>query len=227
MTVREDDDAKRWGGPVGDVDERRRASRLEILGSWLGLWTAPRGVVVPPVPKGKVALVALAVLVIAGGAFALVAPKVDDTKRRTAAEQRKIDAAQRARLRRQTIAEQTPRHGRLAAGGTTAAIGRVEEAIGRDARARFDRDARRARCERGPGGTARRFALQCASATADIVGAGDQKGARGQLAIPYVAVVDLKRCRYTFCKVNPPPGEQIIPDPREVVALPRACTVAA
>ena len=31
------------------------------------------------------------------------------------------------------------------------------------------------------------------------------------------------RGRYAFCKTNPPPGEQVIPDPRRIVRLPRPC----
>ena len=48
-------------------------------------------------------------------------------------------------------------------------------------------------------------------------------GTRGSLGIPYRAVLDFGRARYAFCKVNPPPGEQVIPDPRKIVELPRAC----
>jgi len=65
--------------------DRPRAAWWEILGAWLHVWTPPRGVAVPPVPwrwvaaagAGLVALVAVIVLV--------VAPKVDEGKRRGAA----------------------------------------------------------------------------------------------------------------------------------------------
>jgi hypothetical protein len=66
-------------------------------------------------------------------------------------------------------------------------------------------------------------AYDCVSAIRDIVGAGEQEGAQGVLGIPFRAVVDWDRNAYAFCKVNPPPGEQIIPDPRSIVRLPRAC----
>jgi len=62
--------------------DRPRAAWWEVLGAWLHVWTPPRGVAVPPVPwrwvaaagAGLVALVAVVVLV--------VAPKVDEGKRR-------------------------------------------------------------------------------------------------------------------------------------------------
>jgi hypothetical protein len=66
-------------------------------------------------------------------------------------------------------------------------------------------------------------AYDCTSAVRDIVGAGEQEGARGVLAIPFRAVIDFDRRRYAFCKVSPPPAEQVVPDPRGVVPLPQAC----
>jgi hypothetical protein len=35
--------------------------------------------------------------------------------------------------------------------------------------------------------------------------------------------VDFDRFTFVFCKTNPAAGEAGIPDPRDVVALPRAC----
>ena len=70
---------------------------------------------------------------------------------------------------------------------------------------------------------AERVAYDCVSEVRAIIGAGDEAGARGSLGIPFRAVLHFGRGRYAFCKVNPPPGEQVIPDPRKIVELPRAC----
>ena len=45
----------------------------------------------------------------------------------------------------------------------------------------------------------------------------------GAAGYPFRAVVDFRRFTYTWCKVDGIPGELVIPDPRLVVALPRAC----
>jgi hypothetical protein len=203
-----------------------RASRLEVLGAWLGLWTPPRDVVVPPVPWPKVAAGVAGLLVVAALVALFVAPAIDEAKDERAAREQRERAAQTAASRAAQRDEQRARTGR-AGGGRAAVLTAVEDAIGDDARARFDPDARHATCEpvAGADATAAKVAYACHSAIRDIVGAGDQEGASGVLAIPFRAVIDFERGTYAFCKVNPPPGEQAIPDPRDVVRLPEACRV--
>jgi hypothetical protein len=205
---------------------RPKASRLEILGAWLGVWTPPRDVEIPPVPWRKVAAGA-AVLVAAGLLVALVvAPAIDDAKRESAAEERRAVQA-RARAREARIRrEQRPFTGRLARAATRgASLGAVEAAIGRDARERFGADGRPASCEPAPAqdAAARRVLFDCHVTLREIVGAGEQEGARGSLAIPYRARVDFGAGRFVFCKVNPRPGEQAIGTPEDIVPLPRPC----
>ena len=199
-----------------------QVSRIEVLGAWLGIWTPPRDAEVPPIPWRKVGLVALAALVVAGGAIALIAPRIDDAKEeRAAREQRALE--ERTALRRAIIrAEQTPRTG-SATGDRGQVMQVVAAAVGRDARERFSPNARAATCEPVPGvdATAARVAFACHAPIREIVAGGGR--AVGSLAIPFRAVVDFDRGRYAFCKVNPPPGEQIIPDPRSIVELPTAC----
>ena len=55
-----------------------KASKLEILGAWLGIWTPPRDVEVPPVPWRKVGYVALGVLAVAAAVAVFVAPAMDE-----------------------------------------------------------------------------------------------------------------------------------------------------
>jgi hypothetical protein len=201
-----------------------KLSRAEIVGAWLGIWTPPRDAEVPPVPWRRIGIAALAALLVGGAALALIAPRIDRAKDERAAREQSERAA-RAALRRAILrAEQTPRFGRAAGDRRAEVLQGVEEAIGRDARRRFSPNARPATCEpvAGADAAAARVAFECFSSIRDIVG-GEGQGAIGSLAIPFRAVVDFDRHRYAFCKVNPPPGEQILPDPRDVVELPRAC----
>jgi hypothetical protein len=51
------------------------------------------------------------------------------------------------------------------------------------------------------------------------------RNSAGAAGYPFRAVVDFRRFTYTWCKVEGIPGEMMVPDPRLVVALPRACQV--
>jgi hypothetical protein len=208
------------------VKDEPKLSRFEILGAWLNVWTPPRDAHVPPVPWRTIGIWTPIVLVALGVAAAIFVPQLDEAKSQRAAEQRRQLETRAAARRERVRAEQVARVGRvrpdLARGQVMADVERV---IGVDARERFNPRARSATCEPAPGQDegGRRVAYDCVSAIRDIVGAGDQEGARGVLGIPFRAVVDWDRHAYAFCKVNPPPGEQVIPDPRDIVQLPRAC----
>jgi hypothetical protein len=45
----------------------------------------------------------------------------------------------------------------------------------------------------------------------------------GALGYPFRAVLDYRTFAYAWCKTNPVPGELLVPDPKSVVQLPRAC----
>ena len=203
-----------------------KASKLETLGSWLGLWTPPRDVVVPPVPWRKVALGAAGLALLVAATAVFVAPAIDDAKdERSAREQRELDrrAAQR---RERTIRLQSPRLGEApATASRKSVLATLTEHIGRDARERFSPKAATATCTVFPGidPRQRRVAYRCLSATTLIDGGGDQEGARGQLGYPYRAVVDFGTNRYAFCRVNPRPSEKAINDPRKIIQLPDEC----
>ena len=201
------------------VRDRTRATRLEILGAWLRLWTPPRDVEIPPVPWRKVALGAAVLALVAVFAALVIAPAIDESKDRSAAEERREEERRRAERRERVRAEQRAHTGRL----TT--LAGVEAAIGADAKERFDADGRPAECEPAPGAdaSAPRMAYDCFVTIREIEGAGEQEGARGALAIPYRAVLDEDTGRYAFCKVVQVAGEAAIADPRDVVPLPAAC----
>jgi hypothetical protein len=209
-----------------EVRDTPKASRLETLGAWLGVWTPPRDCDVPPPPRralaiGAAALVALAVLV-----ALVVAPAIDDGKRETAAREQAAAERGAAERRAQLEAEQRARTGRLAvASPRTRALALVETAIGRDAKARFGTAGEPAACDPAAGAdpAASRVVYDCFATVREIRGAGEQEGARGSLAIPYRAALDFAAGRYAFCKTNPPPAEQAIPNPQDVVELPPAC----
>ena len=64
-------------------------------------------------------------------------------------------------------------------------------------------------------------AYDCLAVTREIPTSG--VNVAGQVGHPFRAMVDYRRFRYVWCKVNPVAGERAVPDPRAVVPLPRAC----
>ena len=221
-------------------DKRRPLSRWEVLGAWLRVWTPPRDVEVPPVPWGRVA-VGAGVLVVAAVVFVVVGlPAIEGSN--DAAREREDErfAARQAERRRRVALEQAPR--RAVADSAPARspeerralVGRLEAAVLGDARARvragvFTGTIRRVDCVATPrsraGGAApeddprrARGGYDCTAVTSDIPG---RDGAA--VGYPFQGVVDFRSGRLVWCKTNPPPGEQVVPDPRSVVALPAAC----
>ena len=202
-----------------DEPDRPRASRIEILGAWLHLWTPPRDVEVPPVPIAKVA-VATVVLVFAGALVALVvAPAIDERKDESAAEEQRLQDMRQAARRAAQRDEQRAIRGRLTS------LAGVEASIGEDAQRRFGTDGRPAECEPVPGAELppSQELFDCHVTIREIVSAGEQEGAAGALTVPYRARLDTKADRYAFCKTNPKPGEQALGGPETIVELPKPC----
>ena len=198
----------------------QRASRWEILGAWLNIWTAPHDVVVPPPPSRRtLALGALGLAAIVAVVALVGAPVLRDIRDRDAARaQRDSDELTAARMERQR-AEQRPRFGTARRTDRASVVAAIETAIGADARERFDDRARAASCAPAPGTAVvrGRAVLDCLAPTSDIED-------RGALGIPYRAVAQLTDGRYAFCKLNPPPGEQALIDPSSAVRVPAACS---
>jgi hypothetical protein len=232
--------------PVSGERERQRASALESLGAWLRIWTPPRDVEVRPVPKRALLIAGAALLVVAIAVVALVAPAIDEGKQRADAREQAADDARREAAARRAAESQRPTvvslaalrpsagssaDERLAARG--ALVAEVEERITADARARAaEGELRRPSgptvCEPASGTPAaatdlavRRGVFDCDTTIRAIAATETNEG--GSLTYPFRAVVDFASYRVAWCKTNPVPGEQIVPDPRSVVELPRAC----
>ena len=204
----------------------QRLSRWEILTAWLGLWQ-PRDVEVPPVPKLKLAIggVALVALLVVTAVVAI--PAIESGKDEDAARERREAAEARVAERRRLREEQAARRGRGDPGDRAALLAEVRGAIEADARARvragrLDGEILRVDCEAGRR-SGSRTSYDCTAVTREIPRTG--RGVPGVLGYPFVAVVDHETGRYTWCKTNPVPGERVIPDPRDVVELPRECVL--
>jgi len=221
-----------------DPDAPPKASRLEILGAWLKIWTPPRDVEIPPVPRRGVALVAAGIVVAIALVVLVIGPAVNSSKQEDADRRAKAEAT--AKARRDAIArrDQRARTGgdpELAPAETTAArhalVADIEKAITTDANARFAAGTvgsrtRSTSCEPFLGGTPAEDDLSkivgvydCTALIREIKG----EGSTGRLGYPFRAVVDFRGASWAFCKVNPIPSEQSLPDPRTIVPLPKAC----
>ena len=232
-------------------ETKRKASLPATVGAWLKVWTPPRDVEVAPPPSGRtLAIVAAVLVVLVAGAAALIVPAIDSSKERSAAAQAREDAARRAASRRETIREQRPR--RLDAAALLPAAGapvaevvsareallrRVETAISEDARARADAGElegrpRGTQCEPYPKRTDRadwpdqdpgaaRGVYDCLVFVRAVPRTETNLG--GQVGYPFRAVLDFDRFSVAWCKTDPVPGERVVPDPRTVLELPKAC----
>jgi hypothetical protein len=161
----------------------------------------------------------------------LVSPSINHLKK-TAAER---DAAQKAAFireetKRLTI-EQRLRRGRAASGHVTpaAVVSDMTAAVNADARARVQSGVLRypvlrTDCTPVRNGplvpNAVRGGYQCVAVTASIK-PGVQVG--GEIGYPFWAIVDYRRHTFSWCKINPRPGEQAIASKEPIVNPPAGC----
>jgi hypothetical protein len=234
-------------------ETKRKASLPETVGAWLRVWTPPRDVEVPPVPVRKLLIGGAVLLVLAAGAAALIVPAIDDSKERSAAADAREAAQRREANRRAQIAEQRPRTLDAAAltpgagasdaqriAAREALLRRTEAGISADARARaqageLEGHPQGTDCEPYPKAASRedwpdrdlateRGVYDCLVFVRAIGSTETNVG--GQLGYPFRAVLDFDRFRVVWCKTNPVPGERVVPDPRTVLELPKACRAA-
>ena len=206
---------------------------MEILSAWLGFWK-PRDIEVPPPPVRKLALAGGVLLLLVVVAAAIAIPAIRSGKEEGAQQEERAAAAARETERERLRAEQAAHRGRgpLAsdAAGRAALLRRVEASIEADARRRvgageLDGPIRRVDCRPGPKASPDpgRGSYGCTAVTREIP--AGPRNVPGALGHPFVAVVEFASGRYTWCKTNPVPGERVVPDPRDVVELPRECVV--
>jgi hypothetical protein len=217
--------------------EPRRLTRLETLSAWLGLWK-PRDAEVPPVPWRKIAVGLAALAAVLAVAAVVAVPAIRSGKEEGAAREERAAAEARERRRERLRTEQAAHHGRgrpsLDAAGRAALLERVRASVAADARRRLasgeldGAPVRRVECRPSPGSAARgrsagRASYGCTAVTREFP--AGPRNVPGALGHPFVVVVDFRSGRYTWCKTNPVPGERVVPDPREVVELPRECVL--
>ena len=217
--------------------EQRKLSRWEVLGAWLKVWTPPRDVDVPPIPWRAVWIGAGVIAVLAVLTVTLGIPAVKDDNRATSErEQAAAEARLKARLRRLNLEQRA--HRATAEPAATVAerralVGRLELEVLADARARvrardLDGPIRRVDClpgrRSGAGGvipedvlSRTRSGYDCTAVTSDI------PGTTGSIGHPFKAVIDFATGALVWCKVNPPPGEQVVQDPRKLPRVPAEC----
>jgi hypothetical protein len=152
----------------------------------------------------------------------VLGPRIAESNREHAAEQRRAERRSAAQELARLRAEQRPRVGTLAGG---AAIAGVERAITRDARAReatgeLDTRVRRTDCHPVGHDAAERILLACTAVTSDV--APSDAGGGVLIGYPYRGAVAPATGRYAICKTSGRPGEGSYTR-RTHVALPRAC----
>jgi hypothetical protein len=225
------------GGQTG-----RRASRLEILGAWLRIWTPPRETIVPPVPWRKIAIGTLVGAVVLGIALAIMVPRIDHGKQARAAADARFEARARAANVARIVHEQRPRHGAAVAlrpkpgaapsqrqAARAALLKRVEASIMADSRARAKAGEMRAvegptTCKVTPGTTVGDLGVyDCFAVTGRIK--ATKGNVAGVIGYPFRAVVDFRSFTYAWCKTEQFPGEMMIPKASTVVELPPACRI--
>jgi hypothetical protein len=219
------------------MEGRRRLGRLEVLGAWLGVWTPPRGAVVPPVPWRPIAIAAALLAIALLAAAALLVPGILDEREQ--AGERAREAAQRRHAQALETAdrEQRPRTGAGAAdpgegaqearrmGAREALLAKAHESLQADATIRGAGKVEGLDCEPFPRGSAprppvedltvERTVYQCVAVTSRFGEGSEQEGVIG---IPFRLVADFARGRYAFCRVVPLSDQDRLTHP-----LPDAC----
>jgi hypothetical protein len=171
----------------------------------------------------RVVLATLAVLVAAGVVTAIVlGPRIAESNRERAAEQRRADRQAQERERARLEAEQRPRFGRVASG--TALFDGIEAAITRDARARHASGELKTLVQRTDchpiGRRGSRIQLSCTAITSDV--APSAGGGGVLIGYPYASAVAPATRRYAICKTSGRPGEGSFTH-RAPVELPAVC----
>jgi hypothetical protein len=202
---------------------------MEVLGAWLGLWTPPRGVVVPPVPWRTVAAIAAAFLVALATTAIVVIPRVVDE--RHAAFLESVDREQRPRRGHgpRDPGPQAERGERVAA--RTALLAAAKSGIRVDAADRTGREIRGVTCKPFPRSVSaelpteqlarRAAAYDCIAVTARF---GDRStpGGEGVIGTPFRLAVHFAAGGFAWCRIVPLGDRDRLAHP-----LPAACRIGS
>jgi hypothetical protein len=189
-----------------------RLKRWEIVGAWLHIWTPPKDLEVPPVPRRKLAIWGLALAAAIAIALALIIPPLNEGKRvgaaRLAKEQAAAVAAEIARLR-----EDQQVHSSVVPAGTDP-VAALERQISADAQARRHAGTI----------TGSVVSTTCSAATTDVVQfahsrvykcfvqtSPDKRGEGNDVigtGYSFVATIYTDSRKLAWCKENPRPDEQ-------------------
>jgi len=199
-----------------------RATRWEILGARLRIWTPPRDVEIPPISRRAAALTIAALVLAAVVVATLIVPALDRSKDRAAAQERRARSASLKTERARLIEDQRARRARSPAVARLHAAGRdaaARAALLADARAHVDRDVRArvasgkldgpirdVRCHYRVRETGPRLHLRCLAITSIRVNGRAQSVDVGH---PFVVAASLRDGRYAWCKENPPAGADV------------------
>ena len=184
-------------------------SRWEVLGAWLGIWTAPKGVEVPPRPPAKrLAIWAAGALLVVVATLAALLPQLEQSRRAGAAQDARqaarAIAAERARLGR----DQRVRRAAVPAGADP--VTALERAIARDTRGRVARGELHgavdgARCEASSIASARYWGsrvYRCLTYERPTTG----RGSGVSTGYSFVATIYMRTRKLAWCKHNPQAG---------------------
>ena len=219
----------------------QKAGPFETLGAWLGVWTPPRDVEVPELPRRKAAIVGVLALVAIAVALIIAIPAINSSKERESAREKASQdafiAARRKRLQIDQTAHTSAGRPATDRAGRVALIGDLEAAILSDARARVKAGnltgaIKGSSCKASPtsaiGGLPEDTPSKatgvyvCFAKTDDVPRPGYKTP--GAVGYPFQGAIHFKTGHFAWCKTNPPPGERVVPDPRLAVFLPKACT---
>ena len=198
--------------------------RLETVGAWLRIWTPPKGVPVPPVPKRKLLAGALVAAAILAALASWAVPTIEHGKDVGAAKRRREEAARVRAERARLAADQRPHsftapatltRGLSPTAAQGALVNELERQITLDARDRasrrlLDGPILRTACAHADIGSERRLTAILARYSCTAI-TGSNRSIRGAPFVtgyPFVATIRFKPRTLVWCKQNPRPGEQ-------------------
>jgi hypothetical protein len=175
----------------------------------------------------------IGVLAVAGIAWLLASPSIDNSKRHAAERSAEQEAAFiRSEITR-LKADQRLRHGRAARPNesTQTLVTDLQNAITSDALARvkagtFKGPIHRTTCQAVTMGplqpNATRGGYECIAVNADIQKVSERSGVLGY---PFWAIVNYRKGTFAWCKINPKPGEMATQTHEPVVDPPAGCNL--